>query len=72
LDFYRDRTIIISAGAGDLTNIRSLGFGDASAGAFAEYNNHGYAQVYDWNQRKPNTDSLTLTYRYAWSRIIVI
>lgn len=72
LSFYRDRTVILTPGDGNITTLRSMGFGDASAGAFAEYGNTGYVQVYDLNQRKPDTDSLTLTWRYAWSRIIQI
>lgn len=70
--FYRDRTVVLTASDGNIANLRSMGFGDASAGFGAEYGNTGYVQVYDWNQRKPDTDSLTLTWRYAWSRIIQI
>jgi len=71
LNFYRDKFGIFTVGQANSTQIRSIGVGSNSNGAFSEYQNYGYVFVWDSAQTKDSEHTLTFRLRQTWSRNLV-
>jgi hypothetical protein len=69
-NFYRDKIITFNAGEGNSASIRCIGIGSEASGFNGTYNNYGYLMLFDNNQEKPSTHTLSLTWRYTWSRVL--
>ena len=66
-----DKTGTINAGAISSNTLRSIGFG-LGGGGFHPYtsNAQAYCFVFDQPQTLTNTQTLSLTFRYTWGRIL--
>lgn len=69
-NFYRDRYVQFNAGEGNSASIRCIGHGSEAGGFNATYTDYGYLMLFDNNQEKPSTHTLSLTWRYRWSRVL--
>jgi hypothetical protein len=67
-NFYRDKLVTFNAGEINSAAIRCFGIGSGSQGFNSQYTNYGYLMLFDNNQEKPSTHTLSLTWRVAWSR----
>jgi len=66
--YYRDKTATFTVNQANRSDWRSIGTGYHSLPSFAAYNAVGIAFIFDEAQTKLNTHTLTLTWRYSWSR----
>lgn len=68
--YYIDKTATFPVGSGNGSAWRSMGFGPYSAGFYHPYSGTSMVFVFDEAQTKLNTHTLTLTWRFSWSRVL--
>jgi hypothetical protein len=71
--FYVDKTCTFLVGEANSTLWRSMGYGLSQGNISAnpyQANRAAFVFVFDQNQTKPNTHTLTLTFRTTWSRVL--
>ena len=68
--WYVDKTGVFLVGNGNSTAIRSIGFGSHAPNNWFASNRTTMVFVFGEAQSKLNTHTLTLTYRFAWSRVL--
>lgn len=70
--YTRDRTGVFPVGDANRTDFRSLGVGqqDGFAGYNPFANGCAFVVLFDENQAKANTQTLTLTFRSTWNRVL--
>lgn len=69
-NYYVDKTGTIPVGTGNSTAIRSMGFGYNAPNNFFPYTATTVVFVFNEAQTKLNTHTLSLTYRFSWSRVL--
>lgn len=69
-NWYVDKTGTLPVGTGNSTVLRSMGYGYHSPALFFAYNNTVMVFVFNEDQTKLNTHTLTLTWRFSWSRVL--
>lgn len=71
-NYYCDRTSVLSVGTMGSNSIRSIGFGvgGIDGGNSADNSHQAYCFVFDQPQTLLNTQTLSLTFRTSWSRIL--
>lgn len=67
--FYADKTGTFAVGVANRSDWRSMGLGSTAGGTFA-YDRYTILFVFDSSQTKLNTHTLTLTWRFSWSRVL--
>lgn len=70
--FYVDKSCTFAVGEANRTDFRSMGYGMASPNTTfpMDANRTAFVFVFDEGQTKPNTHTLTLTWRTTWSRTL--
>lgn len=68
--WYVDKTGTLPVGTGNSAAIRSMGFGPYNLPSFHSYSQNTMVFVFNENQTKLNTHTLTLTWRFSWSRVL--
>lgn len=69
--YYCDKTATFAVGVANRADWRSMGLGAYSASSgYDSYERTGMVFVFDESQTKLNTHTLTLTWRYSWSRVL--
>jgi hypothetical protein len=70
--FYVDKSCTFAVGEANSTGWRSMGYADCSPNNTFPYstNRTAFVFVFDEAQTKPNTHTLTLTWRTTWSRTL--
>jgi len=69
-NYYVDKTGTLAVGTGNSVALRSMGFGGHSPNTFFAYTATTMVFVFDEAQTKLNTHTLTLTWRFSWSRVL--
>ena len=70
LSFSRDKTSTFPVGQANGTTWRSIGVGTSGIPPVYSSNNSGFVVLFDQNQTKANTQTLTFTFRNSWSRVL--
>jgi hypothetical protein len=71
LNFFCDKTGTVLAGAAATDHVRSIGFGVEGSGKNpANSTNQAFAFVFDQAQTILSTQTLSMTFRYVWSRTL--
>src|SRR6185295_12246129 len=69
--YQRDKTGVFSVGEANRTDFRSMGLGWRNSGAATDPSvSTGFCFLFQQVQAKGNTQTLTLTFRYTWSRTL--
>ena len=68
--YYVDKSGTFPVGSGNATNWRSMGFGSHSPNLWFAWNSTTMVFVFTEAQTKLNTHTLTLTWRFSWSRVL--
>jgi hypothetical protein len=69
--FYVDKTASWLVGEGNRTDWRGMGYGISATNVEPyQANRYGHVFLFDEAQTKPNTHTLTLTWRTTWSRTL--
>jgi hypothetical protein len=68
--YYVDKTGTFAVGTGNGAAWRSMGFGPYLNGFYYPYSSTSMVFVFDEAQTKLNTHTLTLTWRFSWSRVL--
>lgn len=70
--FYADKSATFAVGEANRTDFRSMGYAMASPNNTFPFdaNRTAFVFVFDQGQTKPNTHTLTLTWRTTWSRTL--
>lgn len=69
-NWYVDKSATLPVGTGNSTAIRSMGYGYHAPNNWFAYNQTTMVFVFDEAQTKLNTHTLTLTWRFSWSRVL--
>jgi len=70
LSFTRDKTATFNVAQINRTDLRSLGAGFQSIPNFFASRDTGIVVLFDQAQSKSNTQTLSFTFRYTWSRVL--
>jgi len=70
--YYQDKSATFAVGNGNRSDWNSMGFGAHSPNLYFCYQqaNNAYVFVFDEAQTKANTHTLTLNFRWSWSRVL--
>lgn len=68
--YYVDKSTTFPVGSGNATNWRSMGFGSHNPNLWFAWNSTTMVFVFTEAQTKLNTHTLTLTWRFSWSRVL--
>jgi hypothetical protein len=69
--FYVDKSCAWPVGEGNRADFRSMGYGISGTNVEPyQANRYGHVLLFDQAQTKPNTHTLTLTWRTTWSRTL--
>lgn len=68
--YYVDKSATFPVGSGNGTSWRSMGIGTHNPNLWFAWTNTTMVFVFDEAQTKLNTHTLTLTWRFSWSRVL--
>jgi hypothetical protein len=69
-DYHRDKTGVFDVGSANRTDFRTMGIGLSNGGLSNPASATGFCFLFSQVQAKNNTQTLTLTFRYSWSRTL--
>ena len=69
-NWYVDKTGTLVVGSGNSVALRSMGYGPYVLPSYHSYTQNTMVFVFNEAQTKLNTHTLTLTWRFSWSRVL--